>query len=158
MRFSIVGHATLYVETERAHLLVDPWLFGSCYWRSWWHYPPISDVPESWLAPEYLYLTHHHFDHFHYPTLRRVDRNTHILVPEVAIDFMDLPDGINIDEVRFDAWVGNGRVLGTQAARNGANGVRLFLTFDPEKVRKYYEQQFAQGTIKVEQSFAGVKP
>ena len=33
-----------------------------------------------------------------------------------------------------------------------------FLTFDPEKVRKYYEQQFAQGTTKVEQSFAGVKP
>ena len=33
-----------------------------------------------------------------------------------------------------------------------------FLTFDPEKVRKYYEQEFAQGTIKVEQSFAGVKP
>ncbi|TMK60982.1 MAG: MBL fold metallo-hydrolase [Actinobacteria bacterium] len=65
MRFSIVGHATLYVETERANLLVDPWLFGSCYWRSWWHYPPISDVPDSWLAPEYLYLTHHHFDHFH---------------------------------------------------------------------------------------------
>jgi len=33
-----------------------------------------------------------------------------------------------------------------------------FLTFDPEKVRKYYEQQFAQGAIKVEKSFAGFKP
>jgi glucans biosynthesis protein len=52
--------------------------------------------------------------------------------PQLAIDFMDLPDGINIDEVRFEAFVGNGRVLATQAAHNGPNGIRLFLTFDPE--------------------------
>ena len=88
MKFTVLGHGALSVEADGTRLLIDPWLLGSCYWRSWWHYPPISDVPESWLAPEYLYLTHHHFDHFHYPTLRRVDRNTHILVPEVAIDFM----------------------------------------------------------------------
>jgi UDP-MurNAc hydroxylase len=34
MRFTVVGHATLFVEGDRT-LLVDPWLFGSCYWRSW---------------------------------------------------------------------------------------------------------------------------
>ena len=87
MRFTVVGHATLFVEGDRT-LLVDPWLFGSCYWRSWWHYPPIADVPDSWLAPDYVFVTHHHFDHFHYPTLRRLDRDTHMLVPRFAIDFM----------------------------------------------------------------------
>jgi len=50
--------------------------------------------------------------------------------PQIAIDFMDLPDGVNIDEVRFEANVTNGRVLGTQAAHNGPNGIRLFMTFD----------------------------
>ena len=33
-----------------------------------------------------------------------------------------------------------------------------FLTFDPEKVRRYYAQQFQQGSAEVAKSFAGIKP
>ncbi len=33
-----------------------------------------------------------------------------------------------------------------------------FLTFDPAKVREYYEQQLARGREEVRTSFAGVKP
>ena len=33
-----------------------------------------------------------------------------------------------------------------------------FLTFDPAKVRQYYEQQLARGREEVRTSFAGVKP
>ena len=33
-----------------------------------------------------------------------------------------------------------------------------FLTFDPERVRAYYAQQFAQGQAEVRSSFAGVQP
>ena len=83
-----MGHAALHVETEQFSLLVDPWLFGSCYWRSWWHYPPLPIVPEHWLRPDYLYLTHHHFDHFHYPSLRRIDKRTTLLIPQFGVDFM----------------------------------------------------------------------
>ncbi len=51
--------------------------------------------------------------------------------PQLVIDFMDLPEGINIDDLQFAASVSAGRVLGTQAAHNGPDGIRLFLTFDP---------------------------
>ena len=88
MRFTVMGHAALYMETPQATLLVDPWFFGSCYWRSWWHYPPLPEIPEHWLGPDYLYLTHHHFDHFHYPSLRRLDRRVKVLVPRFGVDFM----------------------------------------------------------------------
>ena len=88
MRFTLMGHAALYLESDQVSLLVDPWLFGSCYWRSWWHYPPLQEVPGHWLHPDYLYLTHHHFDHFHYPSLRRIDKRTKVLVPEFGVDFM----------------------------------------------------------------------
>jgi ribosomal protein S18 acetylase RimI-like enzyme len=37
-----------------------------------------------------------------------------------------------MEEIRFDASVSSGRVLETQAEPNGANGIRLFLTFDPD--------------------------
>jgi UDP-MurNAc hydroxylase len=88
MRFTIIGHSCLYVETSAGTILVDPWLSGSCYWRSWWHYPPTQDAAPEWLAPDYLYLTHHHFDHFHFPSMRRISRATHVLVPKFGVDVL----------------------------------------------------------------------
>jgi UDP-MurNAc hydroxylase len=88
MRLTVLGHSALYVETGGPTLLVDPWLGGSCYWRSWWHFPPMPPPAPAVLAPDYLYLSHHHFDHFHYPTLRRLDRRTHVLVPKFGVDVM----------------------------------------------------------------------
>ena len=52
--------------------------------------------------------------------------------PQLAIDFMDLPNGVVLEEVEFEAGVSSGSVLETQAEPNGANGVRLFMTFDPD--------------------------
>ena len=88
MRFTLIGHSTLLVETSGSRLLVDPWLVGSCYWRAWWHYPPSADPTPQLLAPDYVYVTHHHFDHLHYPSLRRVDRRAHFLFPLFFFDVM----------------------------------------------------------------------
>ena len=88
MRFTVIGHSCLYIETSAGTILVDPWLFGSCYWRSWWHYPPTPEPEPEWLAPDYVYLTHHHFDHFHFPSMRQIDHGAHVLVPEFGIDVL----------------------------------------------------------------------
>jgi hypothetical protein len=88
MRFTVIGHSALYVEAGGITILVDPWLFGSAGWRSWWHFPPSAGVKPEWLAPDYLYLTHHHPDHFHYPSLRRIDRRTRVLLPRFGVDVM----------------------------------------------------------------------
>jgi len=40
--FQVLGHAGLFAHLDDTTLLVDPWLLGSCYWRSWWHYPPVA--------------------------------------------------------------------------------------------------------------------
>lgn len=89
MRFTVIGHSTLFIETSGPTILVDPWFGGSCYWRSWWHYPPSGDIDPAWLQPDYLYVTHDHFDHFHYPSIRRLDRRTRVLVPKFGVDFME---------------------------------------------------------------------
>jgi UDP-MurNAc hydroxylase len=39
-----------------------------------------------------VYLSHHHFDHFHYPSMRRLDRRATVLVPKFAVDVM--PDEV----------------------------------------------------------------
>ena len=88
MKFTVIGHACLYIETGTERLLVDPWLSGSCYWRSWWHFPPNTEIRPEFLAPDYVYLSHHHFDHFHYPSLRRISKNARVLIPRFGVDVM----------------------------------------------------------------------
>ena len=52
MKFTVIGHACLFIETSGERILVDPWLAGSCYWRSWWHFPPNTDLRPEFLSPE----------------------------------------------------------------------------------------------------------
>src|SRR4051812_28213374 len=71
-----IGHATLVVFEDGVPLVAtDPWLIGSVYFRSWWleKYP----TPEELNAvkdAKFVYVTHSHPDHFHYPTLRSLGR------------------------------------------------------------------------------------
>ena len=73
----------MYVETEGGSILIDPWIIGTCYWRSWWNFPePSRELLDS-LRPDYIYITHLHWDHFHGPSLRRFDRKTRVLVAKM---------------------------------------------------------------------------
>src|SRR5262245_35852099 len=83
MKFTILSHACVLLEHGGTSLLIDPWLVGSCYWRSWWIFPePPRDMIES-LRPDFIYLTHLHWDHFHGVSLRRFPRTTRCIVPKV---------------------------------------------------------------------------
>jgi UDP-MurNAc hydroxylase len=88
MRFTVIGHACLFIDTGAERILVDPWLSGSCYWRSWWHFPPNTPVRQEFLEPDYVYLSHHHFDHFHFPSLRRISKDVQLLIPRFGVDVM----------------------------------------------------------------------
>jgi UDP-MurNAc hydroxylase len=81
MKFTILSHAGLEVESDGLSLVIDPWLVGSCYWRSWWNYPPPPRELIRRLRPDFIYVTHLHWDHFHGVSLRRFDRKTPVLVP-----------------------------------------------------------------------------
>lgn len=51
---------------------MDPWLIGSCYWRSWWNYPPVDKESVVNLKVDAIYITHVHWDHWHGPSLKRL--------------------------------------------------------------------------------------
>jgi UDP-MurNAc hydroxylase len=82
MQFEILSHAGLKVEHDGKTLLVDPWLRGSSYWRSWWNYPPVDPLRISQLRADYVYLSHIHWDHFHGPSLRALGKDIQLLVPQ----------------------------------------------------------------------------
>jgi UDP-MurNAc hydroxylase len=83
MKFTILSHAGMLIEDKGHSLLVDPWLIGSCYWRSWWNFPEIDRAFLDTIKPDYIYLTHLHWDHFHAPSLRLFDRDVKYLVPKI---------------------------------------------------------------------------
>lgn len=82
VKFTILSHAGLLLEHAGKQILIDPWLVGSCYWRSWWNYPPVSPQLVESLQPDYIFLTHLHWDHFHGPSLRKFSRSTPVVIPK----------------------------------------------------------------------------
>jgi UDP-MurNAc hydroxylase len=82
MKFQVISHAGLLVEASGQALLMDPWILGSTYWRSWWNYPPVTRELRESLKPDHIYLTHLHWDHFQGPSLRLFGKDQHILVPK----------------------------------------------------------------------------
>lgn len=87
MKFTVLSHAGLLIESDSGKkVLCDPWLLSSCYWRSWWNYPPVSKELISDLQPDVIYMTHIHWDHFHGPSLKKFSKDVKILVPKGNFD------------------------------------------------------------------------
>ena len=82
MKFQVLSHAGLLVEHNGVTLICDPWILGSSYWRSWWNYPPVSKELVNSLKPDFIYLTHVHWDHFHGPSLEKFSKETPFIVPK----------------------------------------------------------------------------
>ena len=70
-----IGHACTVLRKPDGTpvLFTDPWLIGSCYWRSWWlqNYPSEEQISELQKA-KFCYITHEHPDHLHLPTIRKI--------------------------------------------------------------------------------------
>lgn len=88
MDFRVLSHAGLQVQTKDCEVLCDPWLIGSTYWRSWWNYPAVEPALVKSLRPDFIALTHIHWDHFQGPSLRLFPRTTPIIVPKGHDDRM----------------------------------------------------------------------
>jgi len=83
MKFTVISHACLYIEHLNIRLLIDPWVIGSCYWRSWWNYPEPKEELIKSLNPTHIYITHLHWDHYHGPSLRLFENiNPQIILPK----------------------------------------------------------------------------
>jgi UDP-MurNAc hydroxylase len=111
MRFTILSHAGLLVEHAGVRVVCDPWLLGSCYWRSWWNFPEPDTELIGNLQADFVYLTHLHWDHFHGPSLQKLfSPHTRIVVPKVPTrrmvddlsylgfrDVIELPHGATLE-------------------------------------------------------------
>jgi UDP-MurNAc hydroxylase len=82
MKFKILSHACVLVQTETTSIVMDPWLLGSCYWRSWWNFPEADFDAEEISAVDAVLISHVHWDHWHGPTLKKLLKGKPVYVPD----------------------------------------------------------------------------
>lgn len=82
MKIKILSHAGLLLQTQNTSIIVDPWLIGSCYWRSWWNFPEPEVSPEEIRQVDAIVISHIHWDHWHGPTLKKFFKGKPVYVPD----------------------------------------------------------------------------
>lgn len=90
MRLTFLGHVGFLVETEHGSVLCDPW-FTPAYFGSWFPFPRNDRLdPEGFSAPDYLYVSHLHRDHFDADFLaRHVDKRARVLLPDFPVPVLE---------------------------------------------------------------------
>lgn len=89
-----LSHACARIGTKKTSLIMDPWLIGSCYWRSWWNYPPVERDSLDDLKVDAIYITHVHWDHWHGPSLKKFFSKDTLIITH------DEPNKRSIDDLR----------------------------------------------------------
>lgn len=82
MKFKILSHACLLIESENSSIIIDPWLIGSCYWRSWWNFPQAEFEVKELERVDAVFISHVHWDHWHGPTLKKFFKGKPIYIPD----------------------------------------------------------------------------
>lgn len=70
MEIEFIGHASFSIQTQGKRIISDPWLDGKVFNDSWALISP--PAPVDWSAIDYLWISHEHPDHFHFPTLKSI--------------------------------------------------------------------------------------
>ncbi len=90
MRMTFLGHVGFSMETRGGSILCDPW-FTPAYFGSWFPFPRNDGLDRAaFSAPEYLYISHLHRDHFDPEWLaRHVEKSTRVLLPEFGVPILE---------------------------------------------------------------------
>jgi UDP-MurNAc hydroxylase len=71
VKIRFVSHASFSIENHSTTLLCDPWLFGGAFNNGWALLSPAA--PVNWEQVDYIWISHQHPDHLHFPTLKSID-------------------------------------------------------------------------------------
>jgi L-ascorbate metabolism protein UlaG (beta-lactamase superfamily) len=95
-RIAFLGHATVLVELEGVRLLFDP-LLRSRVLHLRRQVPPIEN--SLYADPDAVLISHLHHDHLDLSSLRRLGRDTHVIVPSGAGMWLAGKGFANVSEV-----------------------------------------------------------
>jgi hypothetical protein len=72
MEIDYLNHASIIIRNNNISLLIDPWLWGTCFEDGWglrYDNPSAIDKTKDCT---HIWISHFHQDHFHRPTLKKI--------------------------------------------------------------------------------------
>jgi L-ascorbate metabolism protein UlaG (beta-lactamase superfamily) len=118
-RITYVGHATVLLELDGVRMLTDPMLRSRLLLVIRRHIPePDASL---WTNLDAVLISHLHPDHLDFPSLRRLDRNTRVVVPVGGARILARRGFRNVVELEPGEATGIGSVSvrATQAEHEG---------------------------------------
>jgi L-ascorbate metabolism protein UlaG (beta-lactamase superfamily) len=108
VKITFIGHATAQIEMSGVRILTDP-VFRKRFWylRRRFNIGPVDLDLESLDA---VLLSHMHFDHMDYPSLRMIPDHVPIIAPEGASRYLHKKVRHNIAEMRLNEVIRIGDV------------------------------------------------
>jgi CMP-N-acetylneuraminate monooxygenase len=91
LQIKVHSHATLDFSYRKQSILFDPWLNGPAYYGAWTLHPEPIIETES-LRVNAIIITHPHPDHFHLPTLAKLDKKIPVYFPKFPSEI--IPNGL----------------------------------------------------------------
>lgn len=70
MEIQFIAHASFSIHAQGKKIISDPWLNGKVFNDSWAHISTPAMV--NWPEIDYIWVSHEHPDHFHFPTLKSI--------------------------------------------------------------------------------------
>lgn len=80
MQLRYLTSSSVVVEHGETVVLCDPWLLDGAFYGAWAQYPPLEFGPAAYDHADYIYISDSYPDHFHRPTMKRLDSDTPVLV------------------------------------------------------------------------------
>jgi hypothetical protein len=72
MEIDYLNHASIIIRDGSTSLLIDPWLWGTCFEDGWGLRYDNPDALNKTTGCTHLWVSHFHQDHFHRPTLKKI--------------------------------------------------------------------------------------
>ena len=85
MKIHMIGHASIFVETQDARILMDPVLWDPFCEGLNETCPKRELIPEKLPEYDFLIISHQHLDHFDLRTLAYLPKNVDVLIPKDAV-------------------------------------------------------------------------
>lgn len=92
MKIEYISHSCIFIDTDDARIVLDPWFYGSAYCNQWQLFPPAVN-PEVLNTIEHIMISHGHEDHLNPQSLNKLPKNAAVYYPYLWKD--GIPEYLN---------------------------------------------------------------
>lgn len=110
LKFNWLGHSSIFIRYQEKNILIDPVLGEYVSPVSFAGLKRFCDIPLPMdLVPDtdILFISHDHYDHLDYNTIRRIDPKVRQYVVPLGVDSVLISMGISADKIKALPWWGS---------------------------------------------------